>query len=243
MWEYSNWVVEPGHALEIEFAAPLTRARAWFSAQPRIAYRIDFYAAGVDVGHQTVVLESSCGNPSLSESQVVLKPDEGGSFDRLDIVPVGTSKPTGIGGLYIEERAPGRPVNPLSYKATQVPASTGTLHADGARAATVGVDKIGHLMFGPYVRLAPGRYELQIAYRGRLARGVHNGAWDVILWRDKSETRVAGGRMPGTAGTLERLTAPIVIPRTAPDARFEIRVFFDGSGDLTVEGVSLRPTG
>lgn len=241
MWQYSYRIVEPGHALTIDMPQALAGGHVRFSAKPDTHFRLEFYGQGLSAGSQDVTLPAECGSDAYAEQVFALTPTAGKSFDRIDIVPVDTKAPVGVGGFFFEDRRVGPPTAPLGYLAKDVPGLTGAIQPNGARSAVVGTDKIGHIMFGPYVHLAEGKYRLRLRYQGGRPTGEPNGGWDMNLRLAKGEERLAGGILEGTAGEPRELSVTVSVPRSPPDGVVEIRVFFDGSGDLAALGAAVEP--
>ncbi len=91
-------------------------------------------------------------------------------------------------------------------------------------------DGTGHVTYGPYVKLKPGKYSVSLSYR-LSANG--QAEWDIVY---------DGGKK-----SLFRQTLPIgqtkanyefVLEKTVHD--FEVRTFYKGRGNFTVKAVSIN---
>jgi hypothetical protein len=161
--------------------------------------------------------------------------------DRVDLVPIGAAKAVGIGGLFFASTAGGSAPTPLSYLARDAPGGTGEIQPDGSRLAKAGHDRPGHVIFGPYAKLASGSYRVKVVYAAAGPRSSVAGSWDVVAWRGKQESRVAEGNLSGTDGQKAALKASFLLPPDPEPAVVEVRVLFPGSADVSVASVLVTP--
>lgn len=103
----------------------------------------------------------------------------------------------------------------------------------GSRVAVEG-DK-GLLMFGPYMSLERGKYQVTIVY------GPSSGeqSWDVVSQQNDHATRIVGGNLAPTNRTDARVTTTLDLTKKA--IGLEIRARYSGTGKLTVHFVGVKP--
>jgi hypothetical protein len=139
-------------------------------------------------------------------------------------------------------KASGLPVNPVTisanseWKPSELPTRIG--HVVNGRLVPVKPAEAGHLSFGPYIVLPPGRYHYAIDYASDSQPAQQVGRWDVSLGGSMAAMPpIAAGALPGTSGQAKRVEGEF----TAGDwhAPLEIRTFFIGGGDLQLIGISL----
>jgi hypothetical protein len=109
------------------------------------------------------------------------------------------------------------------------------------RAAAAPRDPQGYLIFGPYVSLQRGSYELVVRYSVEspgLDRAKAANYVDVSTRRGRAV--ITKMRMPGERGA-HTLTVPFYLEQTARGA--ESRIWFSGTGTLTVRDITLIRVG
>jgi hypothetical protein len=102
------------------------------------------------------------------------------------------------------------------------------------RVADQGVDKIGFLTYGPYIKLLKGRYTLAFEYEST----ADGNKWDYGVFSGLSASNISLGE-----GYLGRSSDGFVKQSFEIDRdidRFEIRTWYGGQGRLTVKGIQIR---
>jgi hypothetical protein len=130
---------------------------------------------------------------------------------------------------------PGIPVEiPMDSFSSHVGVTKGERKiADEAR------DAAGYLMFGPWIPLQSGRYALSADCGVSIPKPDSQTHWDVGFTDPAAKQFVVFGGGPIHAGS-DAIAGDFVVPREHSGAHVEIRVFFDGSGRLSVEDVRLQ---
>jgi hypothetical protein len=127
---------------------------------------------------------------------------------------------------------------PLDYPGSALFKTTG--RDDGQRRlARHGEHAAGALAFGPYVDLPPGCYDVALHYRAAYQREDDTARWD---WASQSgATVLAGGLLPAGAegATLRR---QLRVPARKVLSRFEVRVWYPGRGDVSVDRLTITPS-
>lgn len=122
------------------------------------------------------------------------------------------------------------------WKPSELPTRIG--HVVNGRLVPAARTGPGHLSFGPYIILPPGRYHYAIDYASDSPPEQQVGRWDVSLGGSMAAApAIAAGPLQGSAGQVQRVEGNF----TARDwhAPLEIRTFFIGDGDLQLIGISL----
>lgn len=122
---------------------------------------------------------------------------------------------------------------PAEYilKGAELPGEVGRVES-GARVATQGSDKASFLSYGPYIRIAGGRYKVDISYSATQA----GNRWDAGRFNNPGKlAKLASGDFPAGEGTVEFY---IDTKRRVED--LEIRTWFGGQGTLTVHSIKIQ---
>ena len=91
-------------------------------------------------------------------------------------------------------------------------------------------DGTGHVTYGPYVKLKPGKYSVSLSYR-LSANG--QAEWDIVY--DGGKKSLFRQTLP-TGQT--KANYEFVLEKTVHD--FEVRTFYKGRGNFTVKAVSIN---
>jgi hypothetical protein len=126
----------------------------------------------------------------------------------------------------------GPPCDLTTRLAQELPATTGS-SSGTARVAEPATDGPGYLAYGPYCNLEPGRYRVSFDYASGLAPDAVAGEVDVADLGSPFVSR----DVRGTDG--RRATARLEFTVDDP-ARWEFRLLWAGSGDLTLYSTDLR---
>jgi len=108
----------------------------------------------------------------------------------------------------------------------------------GVSARFAAKGKSGHIHYGPYVRPAPGRYEVQIRFR--VAGAENGGISGVIDVTRNTETLVSleFGNQEGRPQTFR-----YILEVATPNQTYEIRTYSSGVNDVYVHSVTLQRVG
>jgi hypothetical protein len=123
------------------------------------------------------------------------------------------------------------------WGAAKLPTQVGQIVGD--RIKPLKADKAGVFSFGPYVTLHPGRYRMRLRYASDADEARQVGRWDIVANRAKAPVLdVDAGRLTGTRGAVREIET--VFNATDSTALFEIRTFFEATGDLQLLDISLQ---
>lgn len=128
----------------------------------------------------------------------------------------------------------------LDWPAAQLPTQVGILA--GAELQPADGAPPGYLSYGPYARLEPGRYVVELGYRSALPEHVTVGRWDAVAAPvdGAAERNYAQGSVLGTLGQMKQLRFALDV--AAGDGPLEVRVFYPGDGDLRIRQLRVvRP--
>ncbi len=116
--------------------------------------------------------------------------------------------------------------------ASELPSLLGRVE-DGSRIAIKGQE--GLLMFGPYMSLVRGKYEVTIVY----GPSIGNQTWDLCKRMGGKATTFMRGDLPPTKRTDARVVIPVNLTEMARGV--EIRTRYSGTGQLAVHFVGVKP--
>ena len=119
--------------------------------------------------------------------------------------------------------------------AAELPTHTG-LVIGKTLAATV----TGMLTYGPYEKLKNGQYEIKINYKTpRTKQGNPVGSWDAGYFSLEEPIKLAQG--PIDAVTKRgHITFKIEVPPALTFEPFEIRTFYNGTGNIIIESIHIK---
>jgi hypothetical protein len=123
---------------------------------------------------------------------------------------------------------------PLTWAAADLPSKTGDIEG-ASRVADPSRDRPDYLMYGPYARLAPGRYRVAMTYRSPAAPTVEVGTFDIA---HDGGVAVAQTQLTGTAGAAR--TIELLVDVASPDG-WEFRAFWNGAEPIEVLSVRSQP--
>lgn len=120
------------------------------------------------------------------------------------------------------------------FPAEDLPSRTGTI-VDGKRRASPG-DPRGFITHGPYAHLWPGSYSISLVYSLFNNDAVSASHWEITS--ERGANKLFKGPLEGTQGKPATVTYALDIEDSV--ANIELRTFYGGQGDLTVESVILE---
>jgi hypothetical protein len=127
--------------------------------------------------------------------------------------------------------------SPLTFAGRAFFKTTGS-DEDQLRVAHGGKDGAGVLAYGPYVNLPPGCYEVGLSYRAVYANDGEPSRWDWAV-KDGAIVLAAGDLDTAPAGKL--VANELLVPPGGYLSRFEVRVWYPGTGDVAVEKLTITP--
>ncbi|MCP8464221.1 hypothetical protein NK553_09705 [Pseudomonas sp. ZM23] len=102
------------------------------------------------------------------------------------------------------------------------------------RVAQAGIDPIGFLSYGPYIRVPAGRYQATVLYSATVA----GNKADVGIFADpKNPVSLASSEMPAGEDRLLRFT--FELKEEVP--QLEVRTWFENHGVLTLKQIIIEP--
>ena len=130
------------------------------------------------------------------------------------------------------------PSGSLTFVATALPSNTGTAE-NQSRVATE-KDGAGALIFGPYIRLLPGLYELRLEYSSNNTPGSPIGQFDVVY--GPGVKLVGEGELPPSDSNngILKYRFPVRDWQSL-NSTFEFRVWYSGHGNLKVNSLTITP--
>ena len=102
---------------------------------------------------------------------------------------------------------------------------------------TPGRNQPGVIVGGPVWLMRDGPYEWSIAYSAGLPPVDVVGRWELV--KAIGDEVVAAGEVNGTSGAPERITIPVSY-RSASPRQFFLRVFWSGSGRMSIQETGIR---
>lgn len=126
-------------------------------------------------------------------------------------------------------------------KDTALLVGTGELHGQTA-VAQVNLDGAGFLTYGPYLKLAPGAYRLEMTYTSSASPQETAGKQDIAANRFGQVEVLAEKTLQGTGGQPATTSTIFHTPQAAGTSnnRYEFRTYWDGTADMQVSAISLH---
>jgi hypothetical protein len=104
--------------------------------------------------------------------------------------------------------------------------------------ARQGRDKENFLIYGPFLRLQPGRYRVDYGYTYLAPPQKGQEAWYDLNGHDWLGEHISNGKILPFDGTQhETLTDTFTV--SVPNELYEIRIFYHGSGSLKVDSLTV----
>jgi len=113
----------------------------------------------------------------------------------------------------------------------------------GSVVASAPRDPVGHLTFGPYLPLPPGRYRVTVAYAyGEPPPPGQTVRYDVVRWSSPAGVTLDGGEIPFISTSPATFVRDITIPggKAVP---VEVRTWFPGSGRVRIDWLEIAYVG
>jgi len=124
------------------------------------------------------------------------------------------------------------------FGADQLPSNLGRM--DGWVRWAEPADGGGQLVYGPYIRLPGGEYEVQLHYRSEGTAEPCVARWDIGC--GFGQTQIAEGCLPASAGRDETFVTTFQVgPDLAAECPFEFRVWYLANTGLGLIDLEIRP--
>jgi|GEM_PF-929609 len=133
----------------------------------------------------------------------------------------------------------------LSFIAYQLPGETGE-PTYASRTVRVQVDQPGYLIRGPYIQLPAGMYNFQLKYHSSQTAQAQIGRVEVYseeYLNDSDRGILEQFQLFGSEGQKSMLAGNFILSENLQAESLELRVFWDGIGDLTVDQIVLYQLG
>jgi hypothetical protein len=127
--------------------------------------------------------------------------------------------------------------------AAGLPSLTGTKE-EWAVVARQPSDKANYLTYGPYLHLAPGRYLVIFDYQyDKPPMKDKEALYDCCITIPDGVKTLDRSRVPYAGAGPQTLVRDVVVPETGTVPEkcfFEARIYYPGSGDLRIDGLTIR---
>ncbi|MCZ4372666.1 hypothetical protein O4H50_12745 [Vibrio diazotrophicus] len=110
-----------------------------------------------------------------------------------------------------------------------------------SRVANDEVDHQDYIIYGPYIRLNEGDYNLDISYSSSEHNNAIVGVWDVGFSSDDGFNQLNKGNLVGSDGNVVHVLQSFNISKENKNESIEIRTYYKGIGDLTINSISIKP--
>ncbi len=97
----------------------------------------------------------------------------------------------------------------------------------------------GFLTFGPYIKLPSGVYTFTTKYKSSESNSTLLGYWDVGCAIPTGMDVFRKGKIYGSNGLINTISASFQVPKEYDNHRIEIRNYYNGSGDLTIKSLTI----
>ncbi len=130
------------------------------------------------------------------------------------------------------------PDYPVTIPVAEFLSNTGSTLENG-RLAVEGKDGPGYLMFGPYMPIPSGRFQITASVHCQGLSTQDGANWDIGYSDPTNQqfVKLAGANIGAESPTID--TQFDIAPPVSPD-RIEFRVFYPGKGSLQVSDVQLK---
>jgi hypothetical protein len=130
-----------------------------------------------------------------------------------------------------------RTLRALRYPGASLLGQTGQ-EEGSRRVARQGRDGPGALVYGPYLALPPGTYEVSLTYEAVATTVDRPATWD---WTSHAGSRVLASGVLAEASQPSALQRELVVPPGPYLRQFEVRVWYAASGAVAVDSVTIKP--
>jgi hypothetical protein len=103
-------------------------------------------------------------------------------------------------------------------------------------------DPPGFLVRGPYIQIPAGAYHVQLKYRSTQPIQTPIGRLEVFSeeLRDNPNQGILGQiQLTGSAGQNSMISGAFILPQDLHSGSLELRVYWNGTGDLTVDQIII----
>ncbi len=128
---------------------------------------------------------------------------------------------------------------PIVIKASELYSKVGKVKGT-RRIAQEKDDEPGFLIYGPYIESPSGEYEVNLEYSSADTTDLIIGKWSITLNRGK--VLIKEGELP-IASEKGRFTTRFSVPLICHNSLMEFRVWYNGSGTLIIDEVSIERIG
>jgi len=126
----------------------------------------------------------------------------------------------------------------MKWNAKDLPSQTGSI-LDSMRIARKHKDKPGYITFGPYVELPKGDYKFDIVYSSPAPTTIKVGNWDVVINLPESIKQINNGDINGTNAQDQHIKGTFTIESAYSYKKIEIRNFYNGVDDLSIQKLMI----
>ncbi len=123
----------------------------------------------------------------------------------------------------------------FTWKACSLPSQVGVTTPQCDRIAKADVDKPGYMVFGPYVHLPAGRYQVSFLVR---THGGPTTKWDVAA--SGAGNIIVAGKFDDTQTIFKPFRVSFTVPDNMDGAAYEFRIYFTGQPTIEAESVTLK---
>jgi hypothetical protein len=123
------------------------------------------------------------------------------------------------------------------FRAAELRIGNGTVSRNFEVISKVGKHEPGHIVFGPYINLCPGSYQLLLQYAGAASNSVEIGEIDACS--ASGSNVLARKQLLGTNGRLAVTTLDFKIREHSIGIGFETRVGSKGIADIRLTDISI----
>jgi hypothetical protein len=100
--------------------------------------------------------------------------------------------------------------------------------------------KTGVVTYGHYAILPIGKYKFDISYKSSEANTTSIGSWDFAIAFKGNVNRIKTGLLLGTNNQNAHIVGNFAMSDELSKGTVEIRTFYEGRGELIIEGLSIK---
>jgi hypothetical protein len=134
------------------------------------------------------------------------------------------------------------PFNSIIYHGADLSGTTGAIIGSD-KTASKNSDQPGYVTYGPYAQLPEGKYRFIIAYSSPASNTTTVGNWDVMLNLPNGAKLLNKGLLVGTDNTQRNITDTFILATEYAHKKIEIRNFYNGASDLSINSVTITRLG
>ena len=125
----------------------------------------------------------------------------------------------------------------MHFSADQLLSQVGEVEG-GSRVASESAANPGFIVYGPYIEIGPGSYEFDIIYRSSLHKTEAPAHYSVDF--DAGKSVLTSGVLSGTSGNRKIFQGEFVVSEINGKVVLEVRVLYQGIGDLQIHSIEIR---